>query len=244
METSDPSKWREYLKDNNNFSQDVPFNFKSIYSKLKAASENPEKLNGFYTLSAIYDFTKFFYQISTALSMGFSDITKKAEQMRVKFQEYPDSTDIQDLLYKEIQLGIYKLNGSNNSSYGHGYDQYSNYTSACRTFLRLLWFLEYLIDIFETCLKDDGTGSVKKILGDSYDKVLAPRHTFFVRKAVGLALTFSSTGNVEEIVNLVFGYPKFNEEARKTMLDTVNLMKKIWKGGNDFYQKHKMLDLE
>ena len=37
--------------------------------------------------------------------MGFSEITAKAEQMRVKFQECPDSTDIQDLLYKEIQLG-------------------------------------------------------------------------------------------------------------------------------------------
>ena len=94
METTDESKWREYIKDNNNFSQQVPFNFKSIYSKLEIASKNPDKLNPFYTLSAIYDFTKFFYHISTALSMGFSDITTKAEQMRTKFEEYPDSTDI------------------------------------------------------------------------------------------------------------------------------------------------------
>ena len=242
--TSDPSKWREYLKDNNNFNQNVPFNFKDIFSKLQVASENPEKLNPFYTLSAIYDFTKVFYQISTALSMGFSDITKKAEQMRKKFEEYPDSNDIQDLLFKEIQLGIYQLNGNNNSSLGHGSDKYSDYISACRTFLRLLWFLEYLIDIFETILKDDGTTSAKKILGNSYDKVLGPRHTFLVRNAVSLALTFSSTGNVEEIVKIFFGCQKFNDESKKTIQDTLDLMKKIWKGGNDYYEQQKMLDLK
>ena len=41
-ETNDSSKWREYIKDDNNFSQDVPYNFKSIFSKLKVAAENPE----------------------------------------------------------------------------------------------------------------------------------------------------------------------------------------------------------
>jgi len=176
--------------------------------------------------------------------MGFSDITTKAEQMRKKFEEYPDAENIQDLLYKEIQLGVYKLNGDNNKSLGHGKDQYSKYISACRTFLRLLWFLEYLIDIFENVLQDSGKGAIKKILGNSYNKVLAPRHPFLVRKAVGLALTFSSAGNVEHCVNLIFAYPQFNDEAKKTIQDTIALMKKIWNGGNDYYKKYKMLDLE
>ena len=70
---SDPSKWREYIKDNNNFSQKVPYDFKSISYKLKVAAENPDKLNPFYTLSAIYDFTKFFAQISSGLSMGHNN---------------------------------------------------------------------------------------------------------------------------------------------------------------------------
>ena len=186
--------------------------------------------------------------------MGFSDITTKAEQMRVKFDEYPDATDIQDLLYKEMQLGIYKLNGDNNKKLGHGSDNYSKYVSACRTFLRLLWFLEYLIDIFENIvdytlveneeLKDDGKSAIKKILGNSYNKVLAPRHPFLVRKAVGLALTLSSAGNVENCVNLIFNYPKYDDEARKTIQETTELMKKIWNGGNEYYKKYKMLDLE
>ena len=244
METTDPSKWREYIKEDKNFSQDVPYDFKSIFSKLKVAAENPEKLNPFYTLSAIYDFTKFFSQISSALSMGFSDITKKANQMRRKFELYTDATDIQDLLSKEIELGINRLNGNNNSSLGHSEGKYAHYTSACRIFLRLLWFMEYLLDIFENAIKSEPDAAVKKILGDSYNKVLGPRHTFLVRNAVRIALTFSSAGSVKEIVNLVFDHPEFNDEAKKTIQETIDLLKKIWNGGNEFYKKHNMLDLE
>ena len=244
METTDPSKWREYIKEDKNFSQDVPYDFKSIFSKLKVAAENPEKLNPFYTLSAIYDFTKFFSQISSALSMGFSDITKKANQMRRKFELYPDATDIQDLLSKEIELGINRLNGNNNSSLGHSEGKYAHYTSACRIFLRLLWFMEYLLDIFENAIKAEPDAAVKRILGDSYSKVLGPRHSFLVRNAVSIALTFSSAGSVKEIVNLVFGHPEFNDDAKKTIQETIDLLKKIWNGGNEFYKKHNMLDLE
>ena len=240
---SDPSKWREYLKDDNNFSQDVPYDFKSIFGKLQKASETPDKLNPFYTLSSIFDFTKFFKQISSALSMGFSDITKKAQQMREKFEQYPDAKDIQDLCEIEMKLGIHELNGNNNKEKGHGDDKYSNYISACRTFLRLLWFLEYLLDIFECVLKDDGSGAIKTILGNSYDKVLAPRHSFIVRKAVGIALTFSSAGTVAENVKLIFGYEQYNDEAKKAIQDTIDLMKKIWNGGHDYYEKNKLLDL-
>ena len=236
--------WRELMKDDNNFSQKIPFNFQEISDKLKKASESPDKLNPFYTISAIFDFTKFFKEISSALSMGFSDITEKCGIMRQRFSEYPEATDIQNLLQTEINLNIHKLNGDNNKKYDHGDDNYKNYKSACRTFLRLLWFFEYLTDVFENVLKDDGTGPIKKILGDSYDKVLAPHHSFFVRKAVGIALTFSSAGNVAKNVDIIFGYKEYNEEARQAIRTTVDLMKIIWKGGHDFYEKNELLDLE
>ena len=93
-------------------------------------------------------------------------------------------------------------------------------------------------------LIDDGTGPIKKILGDSYDKVLAPHHTFFVRKAVGIALTFSSAGDVAKNVNIIFGYKEYNDEARQAIRETVDLMKIIWKGGHDFYEKNELLNLE
>ena len=107
-----------------------------------------------------------------------------------------------------------------------------------------MWFLEFLIDIFESISKDNGKTAIKKLIGNSYNKILAPRHTFLVRKAVGMALTFSSAGNVENSVKIIFQYPQYTEEARKTIGDTIDLMKKIWNGGNDFYTKYKMLDLK
>ena len=236
--------WRELLKDDNNFSQEVPFDFKSIYTKLQKASETPEQLNPFYTLSSINDFTKIFKEISSALSMGFSDITSKCGKMRKKFEEYPYAKDIQDLLRTEMSLNIHKLNKDNNKKLGHGDDEYKDYVSACRTFLRLLWFLEYLIDIFENVLKDDGTGAIKTILGNSYDKVLAPHHTFVVKNAVKFALMFSSAGSVSKNVNIIFGFKEYNDEAKNVVQSTLDLMKKIWKGGNDFYEKNSLLDLE
>ena len=236
--------WKEMLKDDNNFSQKVPFDFKSIFYKLQKASLTPQKLNPYYTLSSIFDFTKFFNEISSALSMGFSDITDKCGKMRQKFAAYPDTTDIQNLLQTEINLNIHKLNGENNKKLGHGKDGYKDYVSACRTFLRLLWFLEYLIDVFENVVKDDGSGPIKNILSNSYDKVLAPHHTFLVRSAVGIALKFSSAGNVAKNVDIIFGIKEYNDEAKKIIRETIDLMKIIWKGGNDFYEKNELLDLE
>ena len=236
--------WRDLMKDDSNFSQKVPFNFQEITEKLKIASASPDKLNPYYTISAIYDFTKFFKEISSALTMGFSDITEKCGIMREKFNEYPEATDIQNLLQTEMDLNIHQLNGDNNKKFGHGNDKYKDYKSACRTFLRLLWFFEYLTDVFENVIKDDGSGPIKKILGDSYDKVLAPHHSFLVRKGVGIALTFSSAGNVAKNVDIIFGYKEYNDEARQAISSTVNLMKIIWKGGHDFYEKNDLLNLE
>ena len=236
--------WHDLMNDDNNFSQAVPFDFKKITDNLKNASKSPEKLNPYYTIVSIYDFTKFFKEISSALSMGFSDITEKCGIMREKFKQYPEATDIQNLLQIEMDKNIHQLNKSNNSKLGHGSDEYKDYISACRTFLRLLWFLEYLIDVFETMLKDDGTGAIKKILGDSYNKVLAPHHTFLVRKAVGFALMFASGGDVTRNVDIIFGYKEYNDEAKKAIQETIDLMKIIWKGGHDFYEKNNLLDLK
>ena len=242
----DTINWREELGKDDNFTQATPFDFKKVYENLEKASKNPDKLNPYHTISAIYDLTKFFKDISSALSMGFSDITEKSQIMRQRFQKFENATDIQDLLTKEmeLQLNIYKLNGDNNKELGHGSDEYKNYISACRTFLRLLWFLEYLIDVFESVLKDDGSSPIKTILGNSYDKILAPHHPFLTRKAVGFALMFSSGGNVSRNVDLIFGYKEYNEEARKAIKETIEKMKIIWNGGNDYYKKHNLLELK
>ena len=142
------SNWRALLEDDKNFDQNVPYELESIVEKMKLAQKDLEHFNPYFVLSPVYDFTKFFNKISSALSMGFKDITEKVEQMRQLFKKYPDINDIQSLIEKEMSLNIHTLTGDNNSKLGHKKDEYSKYVSGARTFLRLLWFMEFLIHIF------------------------------------------------------------------------------------------------
>ena len=235
--------WKALLQDDKNFDQKVPYNIKSVEEKLTVASKDLDHLNPYYTLSPIYDLTKIFYNISSALSMGFSDITTKVGQMREKFKEYPNVENIQQLLGKEIELDIYKLNGDNNSSLGYKKGEYKKYISACRTFLRLLWFMEYLIKVFSKMLDKNET-SVKKILGSSYDEVLAPRHPWLVRQAVGAALTLSCRGTKEDVVKLIFNVDANTNQGKEYIKKIIDLLDTIWKAGVDFYKKCDMLDLK
>ena len=242
MESS-KKPWRPLLEDDKNFDQAVPYDIKKIEEKLIIASQDLEHLDPYYTLSPIYDFTKFFDKISSALSMGFSDITKKVNQMRGKFRLYKDAENIQQLLGKEIALDIHRLNGQDNAKMGHKDDEYKNYHSACRIFLRLLWFMEYLITVFKKILNSN-ENSVKKILGSSYDEILSPRHTWLVRKAVGAAMFFSVSGTKDDIVKICFNVDANSKEGKDYILKITGLLEKIWKAGVDFYKQCNMLDLK
>ena len=242
MESS-KKPWRPLLEDDKNFDQAVPYDIKKIEEKLTIASQDLEHLDPYYTLSPIYDFTKFFDKISSALSMGFSDITKKVNQMRGKFRLYKDAENIQQLLGKEIALDIHRLNGQDNAKMGHKDDEYKNYHSACRIFLRLLWFMEYLITVFKKILNSK-ENSVKKILGSSYDEILSPRHTWLVRKAVGAAMFFSVSGTKDDIVKICFNVDANSKEGKDYILKITGLLEKIWKAGVDFYKQCNMLDIK
>ena len=242
MESSKKS-WRPLLEDDKNFDQAVPYDIKKIEEKLTIAAQDLEHLDPYYTLSPIYDFTKFFDKISSALSMGFSDITKKVNQMRGKFRLYKDAENIQQLLGKEIALDIHRLNGQDNAKMGHKDDEYKNYHSACRIFLRLLWFMEYLITVFKKILNSK-ENSVKKILGSSYDEILSPRHTWLVRKAVGAAMFFSVSGTKDDIVKICFNVDANSKEGKDYILKITGLLEKIWKAGVDFYKQCNMLDIK
>ena len=58
------------------------------------------------------------------------------------------------------------------------------------------------------------------------------------------ALTFSRAGNVAHTVQLIFGYKEFNDEARKSVQETIDLMKIVWNAGNEYYKKNNLLGLE
>ena len=237
----DSSNWRESLYNNSNFDQNVPYSLSLIENKLQLVQSDLEHFNPFYILSPIYEFTKFFASISSGLSMGFKDITSKVELMRVILKQHPEIENIQDLIEKEIKLNIHKLNGGNNSKMGHGSGDYKDYTSGARTFLRLLWFMEYLIHIFKQ-LSNDEQGSMKEILRKAYNEVLAPRHTWLVRQAVGIALTFSG-GSKREVLKIIFGYDDFTVEAKSKIVEITNNLEKVWKAGTEFYKSKNIMQL-
>ena len=237
----DSSNWRKLLNDDKNFDQKVPYNLQLIEDKLSFAEIDLDNLNPYYVLSPIYDFTKFFAKISSGLSMGFKDITEKVNLMRKILQQHPEIETIQQLVEKEMKLDIHKLNGENNAKKGHSKGEYKHYTSGTRTFLRLLWFMEFLIHIFRKFEKVEKK-SLKDLLKDAYNEVLAPRHKWIVRQAVGMALAFSGSSK-REALKIIFGYEDFTEEAKAKIKEVADKLETVWKAGNDFYAQNKILKL-
>ena len=232
------------LENDLNFSQNIPYDISKIESALTLASKDLSNLDPYFTLLAEYEFTKFFSQISSALAMGFNDITSKVEKMREKFKEFPECKTIQQLILKEMELNIHKLNGENNSKFGHKKkDKYEKYCSASRTFLRLLWFMEFLIEIFKTILADRKKDNIKKIIGNSYDKILAPRHSWLVRRAVGAAMMFGMSGSKDDAVRIIFCCETYDSKAKEKIQKITNLLEKVWNAANEFYKENDLLKL-
>ena len=232
------------LENDLNFSQNIPYDISKIESALTLASKDLSNLDSYFTLLAEYEFTKFFSQISSALAMGFNDITSKVEKMREKFKEFPECKTIQQLILKEMELNIHKLNGENNSKFGHKKkDKYEKYCSASRTFLRLLWFMEFLIEIFKTILADRKKDNIKKIIGNSYDKILAPRHSWLVRRAVGAAMMFGMSGSKDDAVRIIFCCETYDSKAKEKIQKITNLLEKVWNAANEFYKENDLLKL-
>jgi hypothetical protein len=232
------------LENDLNFSQNIPYDISKIESALTLASKDLSNLDPYFTLLAEYEFTKFFSQISSALAMGFNDITSKVEKMREKFKEFPECKTIQQLILKEIELNIHKLNGENNSKFGHKKkDKYEKYCSASRTFLRLLWFMEFLIEIFKTILADRKKDNIKKIIGNSYDKILAPRHSWLVRRAVGAAMMFGMSGSKDDAVRIIFCCETYDSKAKEKIQKITNLLENVWSAANEFYKENDLLKL-
>ena len=237
--------WEKELKNDDNFDQKFPYNIDKIESALTNACKDLDHLNPYYVLVAVNEFTKFFDKISSSLSKGFSDISSKVGKMRRKFNRNPECKDIQKLITKEIELNIHKLNGNNNEKFGYKKDsEYGDYCSASRTFLRLLWFMEFLVEIFKTILADRKDDTIKKIIGDSYDKILSPRHTWLVRRAVGAAMFFGVSGSKEDAVKIIFCCDKYDDKAREKITKIKDLLEKVWSAGNQFYKTCDILNLE
>ncbi len=185
------NNWYKKLIDNRNFNSDEPYNYDRLIGYFSCVTEDLDHLKPFELLAGIYEFTRAFGQLSTALSIGFSDITSKVDIWRNLFKDfYIDSKDIQSVMLTEVMMGIHELNSENNSSLGHKKNSpYYTYTSGTRTLLRLSWFLNFVYNIFNNMTETNDPFNT--CVTNAYDTVLAPHHPWLVRKGAGLALSFA-----------------------------------------------------
>lgn len=235
-------KWRTLLENDNNFDQNSQYCIKSIEEKIDNVTDF-DNLNPYFVLSPIYELTKVFGKISSALGMGFKDITKKVNSIRGKFKVFFKTTNsIQEAILKEVKLKLYDLTSENNKERGHEDDQYKDYRSIAIEFLRLLWFLEFIINIFRKIVSEDDK-SLKDILKNAYAEVLAPRHSAMVRGAVNVALAFANCKK-EEAVLYMFDLHDLSPQSKEVISRIANKLEKIWKAGNQFYIHNNLMHLE
>jgi len=197
--------WRSDLLNDNNFEQVVPFSYETITFHLEKTNQDLDNLNPFSLLRAIWEITKAFKSLSSALAIGFSDITSKVNVWRDNFKNlYTSETTMNEVLAKEISLGIHKCNGDNNSKLGFKKGSpYANYVSSTRTLLRLSWFLDFMNNIIKiSCEKEDK--SFSDCIKLSYVIALGPHHPFLVRKGAQIGINFAPSKR-EKAMKAFFG---------------------------------------
>lgn len=182
----------ELLNKEENFNQSIPYSYGKLIENLEECTRDLEHLNPMSFLTAVYEFTKAFHILSSALTLAFADITEKVETWKNLYQNYPECNDMQSLMLIEIEKGVHILNGENNSTKGFKKNsEYHKYVSGSRTLVRLTWFLNFMKmvlynlkttnDSFSSCLKK------------AYKEILSPHHTWMVRQAAKVAFGFIST---------------------------------------------------
>lgn len=199
------SDWQTKLLSDKNFTQETPYDYKTLLSCFEEVNKDLEHIRPYEFLRGIYEFTKGFKKLSSSLSLAFSDITDKVGLWRQLFTNYDPYkfTDIQSVMEKEIELNIHELNGDNNSKKGYKKGSvYHKYESGTRTTVRLTWFLNFMALTFKDLADKDA--SFKDIIKNSYDVVLAPHHGWTVRSGAKVAFSFAPKKK-EEPLKILFG---------------------------------------
>ena len=209
--------WKKELLDDNNFEQKKPFDYELCVSMFEECAKNTEQLNPFFLLRPIWEITKAFSALSSALSVGFSDITSKVNIWRANIKKYyPDAKSIQEVVEIELKNDIEKLNGDNNSKLGHKKkSEYYEYVSSSRTIVRLQWFLDFFNNIVINALENDKK-AFNDCIKEAYDKVLAPHHPWLVRKGAGVGISMAPSKK-EKAMKAILGEESWDETNKLKM---------------------------
>ena len=235
--------WKKALLDDENFEQKTQFNYDICLKNFQEAEKDLENINIYYLLRPIWEITKAFKALSTALSVGFSDITSKVDIWRINIKtHFPDAKSVQDVIEKEIELKIHELNGENNSKLGHKKKTpYHDFTSSTRTMLRLSWFLNFFKTIIDGALnKPEKTFA--DCIKESYETVLAPHHPWLVRKGAAVGISFAPAKR-EKAMKAFFAEEKWDDEVKAKIKDLYEVIDRIWRKIHSIYETKNLLDL-
>ena len=245
VEKKSTTDWRTDLLDDNNFEQKTEFNYELCVTLLEDCGKDLENLNPFLLLRPIWEITKAFRALSSALSVGFADITDKVNVWRSLIKDhYKEANSIQEVIEKEVSLSLHELNGENNGDKKYGHKKkttYYEYVSGTRTLLRLSWFLDFFNNIVKNC-NEQADKSFSDCIKISYDKCLAPHHPWLVRKGAAIGISFAPSKR-EKAMKLFFGEEAWNDDCKKKMERWRLAIEKIWTYINGLYEKKQFLEL-
>jgi hypothetical protein len=133
------------------------------------------------------------------------------------------------LVAKEMDMGIHQCNGENNKSVlsKELFTHFGKYISASRQMLRMMWFINYLILMFEE-IGNNRTCKISDCSSKAYEEALAPNHTFLVKTAARAAMM--ATPNRKNILHMVVEADKTDDFAYETITQIVTAMKPVRDG--------------
>jgi hypothetical protein len=187
---------------------------------------------------AMWEFTKLFGHMGKTLELAFSDITTKAEILRKRAGEHP-GMGLQTLIEKEVREGTSSLNGDNFSKFKVD-TRYKNYTSAARTTLRLMWFMDYVYE-FMKLVDTERTESISVICKEAYERSLAPHHPWTIRSVAKISM-MAAPSSRDKVFSMLWSGIEHEQVYRQIqeMMEKLGLIRvHFW----TYYRRNKLDNL-
>eukprot|EP00828_Plagiopyla_frontata_P036842 TRINITY_DN4852_c0_g1_i8.p2 TRINITY_DN4852_c0_g1~~TRINITY_DN4852_c0_g1_i8.p2 ORF type:complete len:180 (-),score=34.17 TRINITY_DN4852_c0_g1_i8:55-594(-) len=112
-------------------------------------------------------------------------ILKKRKKILFEHTKTYGTQGLMSIIKIEKEKGILELSGSNNSKYTKD-QEYQKYTSAARTMLRIMWFMDYL-DCMFTQLYTEKDKKTSSVCDFAYKTAFGDKHSTTVRTAAKAA---------------------------------------------------------
>ena len=153
--------------------------------------------------------------MGTIMGAAFSDVLEKCQHIRNRTKLYDIHTFFK-LVQKESELGVEKCNGDNNKSVlsKENYQTHQKYISGARSMLRMMWFINYLIIMFEE-IHSNRTAKISDCSSKAYEEALAPNHSFLVKTGARAAML--ACPNRKNILHMVVESDKSDDFAYETI---------------------------